>query len=220
MPWPLDAGVLADLTAGLETVLVVEDKLPFVESQLREALYGRSHQPLIVGNTTPAARPLLPREWPGGCRRRRTHALVTLLADSPLPEPARQQLDARGLLRQLRRSSTIPPTPRRTPYFCSGCPHNVSTRAGRRSSSAPESAATRWSRSTAPGSHGQILGMPQMGGEGAQWIGLAPFLRRALTSSRTSATAPSTTRARWRSARRVPRGSTSPSGCSTTTRSR
>ncbi len=174
MPWPLDAGVLADLTAGLETVLVVEDKLPFVESQLREALYGRSHQPLIVGKHDSLGRPLLPANGQVGADDV-ADALVTLLADSPLPEPARQQLDARGLLRQLSPVLSEPGEPRRTPYFCSGCPHNVSTRVGAEQLVGAGIGCHTMVALDRSGSHGQILGMPQMGGEGAQWIGLAPF---------------------------------------------
>ena len=102
-------------------------------------------------------------------------ALATLLADSPLPEAARQRLDARRLLGQLSPVLSEPGEPRRTPYFCSGCPHNVSTRAGAEELVGAGIGCHTMVALDRSGSHGQILGMPQMGGEGAQWIGLAPF---------------------------------------------
>ena len=204
MPWPLDAGVLADLTAGLETVLVVEDKLPFIESQLREALYRRSHQPLILGKYDSAERPLLPAGGQVGADDV-ADALATLLADSPLPEAARQRLDARRLLGQLSPVLSEPGEPRRTPYFCSGCPHNVSTRAGVEQlvgagigchtmvaldrTGAPRSGAG----DAADGRRGRAVDRP------------GAVLRRAALHSRTSVTGPSTTRARWLSAPRSPR---------------
>ena len=60
LPWPLDGAELRRLTAGLDEVVVIEDKASFVESQLKEALYGRTEQPLVVGKLDPEGRPLVP----------------------------------------------------------------------------------------------------------------------------------------------------------------
>ena len=49
MPWPLDTGTVRELTAEVETVLVVEDKLPFVEGLIKEALYGTAGAPQVIG---------------------------------------------------------------------------------------------------------------------------------------------------------------------------
>jgi indolepyruvate ferredoxin oxidoreductase len=103
-------------------------------------------------------------------------------------------------------------TGERVPWFCSGCPHNTSTRV-------PEG-----SRAVAGiGCHYMAVWMDrststftQMGGEGVPWVGQAPFTKES-TSSPTSATAPTSTAAAWRSARASPPASTSPTSCSTTT---
>ncbi|SNT53507.1 indolepyruvate ferredoxin oxidoreductase, partial [Rhodococcoides kyotonense] len=161
MPFPLGERRIHELAAGVETVLVVEDKTSFVESQVKEILYGITDAPRIVGK----------RE--GGA------ALV----------PADGELTAARLLRPLRRilkgrvDLPKPPPPvldltvlpaKRTPYFCSGCPHN-------RSTAVPEGSlagggigchtlVTMSSRTDS-----QVTGLTQMGGEGAQWIGQAAF---------------------------------------------
>src|SRR5262249_33819270 len=59
MPFPADHDHLAELTAGLEEVLVVEDKTAFVEGHLKEALYRRQGAPLVVGRRDEDGRPLL-----------------------------------------------------------------------------------------------------------------------------------------------------------------
>ena len=60
MPWPLDGAEIRRLTAGLEEVLVIEDKAAFIESQIKEALYGQAEQPRVVGKVDPDGRPLFP----------------------------------------------------------------------------------------------------------------------------------------------------------------
>ena len=104
-------------------------------------------------------------------------------------------------------------TGERAPWFCSGCPHNTSTRV-------PEG-----SRALAGiGCHYMAVWMDrststfsQMGGEGVAWVGQSPFTTTTRTSSPTWATAPTSTAACWRSARASPPASTSPTRCSTTT---
>ena len=110
----------------------------------------------------------------------------------------------------------IPVSASRTPFFCSGCPHNTATRCPTARWWAPASAATAWSRSWTRARVGEIVGMTQMGGEGTQWIGIEPFVDHAAPASRTSATARSSTRARWPSAPPWRPAATSPTRCSTT----
>src|ERR1700727_1224067 len=60
MPWPLDGAEIRRLTAGLEEVMVIEDKAAFIESQIKEALYGQAEQPRVVGKVDAEGRPLFP----------------------------------------------------------------------------------------------------------------------------------------------------------------
>jgi indolepyruvate ferredoxin oxidoreductase len=174
MPWPLERGHVRALLAGVETVLVVEDKLPFVESQLRDALYRVPGAPLVLGREDAAGHPLLPARSAVGADDVAL-ALGRVVGDELLPARGRRHV---ALLAQTAARAAVAAEialPRRTPYFCSGCPHNASTRArsdelvgvgiGCHIMVALEDGERR----------GQLLGMPQMGGEGAQWLGLEPF---------------------------------------------
>jgi len=171
MPWPLAADDVRRLVAGVEIVLVVEDKLPFVQAQVKEALYRRDHAPLVLGKREADGAPLLSARSALSTDDV-ARALGRVLGAERLPEAARMRLE----LLERRAGTPAPvPLPRRTPYFCSGCPHNVSTRAR------PDELV-----GVGIGCHimvaldggerrGQLIGMPQMGGEGAQWLGLEPF---------------------------------------------
>ncbi|MFG1945822.1 indolepyruvate ferredoxin oxidoreductase family protein [Nonomuraea sp. NPDC048826] len=157
MPFPLDHAALAAQTAGLERVLVVEDKVPFLEGHLKQALYGGEHTPVVHGRDLLTAR-------------------GTLGADEVAEAVARcagpENLPRKPVRPRPRR--TLPLVAARTPYFCSGCPHNTSTRT-----------ADDILVGVGIGCHAMIaldgdgrgtqVGLTQMGGEGAQWIGLAPF---------------------------------------------
>lgn len=162
MPTPLGPDAVTAFADGLDEILVVEDKTAFVESQVREILYGRAGAPRIVGKKDSAGRPLVPA---GG-----------ELTAGRLMAPLRRALGDRLALKK-----SPPPAlslevlpAQRTAYFCSGCPHN-------RSTIVPEG-------SLAGGGIGchtmvtmsgrtdtAVTGLTQMGGEGSQWIGQAPF---------------------------------------------
>jgi indolepyruvate ferredoxin oxidoreductase len=64
---------------------------------------------------------------------------------------------------------------KRTPYFCSGCPHNSSTRVGAEQLIGVGIGCHTMVALEQDDRRGHVLGMPQMGGEGIQWLGLAPF---------------------------------------------
>jgi indolepyruvate ferredoxin oxidoreductase len=170
LAWPLHPDDVADFASGVERVLVIEDKRPFIERQLRDMLYRGSTSPQILGKHDGDGRPLVPHRGAVDA-----DALVRVLARvwrEALPTVAR---DGHDQARALRRSSAKPLPVARTPFYCSGCPHNLSTRApedqlvgagiGCHSLVALDPARER----------GRLLGAPQMGGEGAQWIGMAPF---------------------------------------------
>ncbi|MET8865794.1 indolepyruvate ferredoxin oxidoreductase family protein [Nonomuraea sp. NPDC004580] len=153
MPFPLDPAELAELTSGLGRVLVVEDKVPFLEGHLKQALYGGAHVPEITGRDLLTARGTLGADDVA-------KAIATCLGIEP---PRRE-----------RRRGLLPVVAARTPYFCSGCPHNTSTRTA---DGTLVGVGIGCHAMIALDGHGRgtQVGITQMGGEGAQWIGLSPF---------------------------------------------
>ncbi|HEX2483412.1 MAG TPA: indolepyruvate ferredoxin oxidoreductase family protein [Methylomirabilota bacterium] len=167
MLFPLERGIVREFAQGLEELLVVEEKRGFIELLLREALYELADRPRIVGKRDEAGQILVPADG-------------ELDADTVARVVARR-LDRRVRLDSVRaRVATIEAaherpitlTLARPPYFCSGCPHN-------RSTVVPEGSMA----AAGIGCHGlamnmgrNVIGITQMGGEGAQWVGLAPFV--------------------------------------------
>jgi indolepyruvate ferredoxin oxidoreductase len=168
---PLEPEVASEFARGLDEVLVAEDKGPFVETLLKDALYGTADAPRILGKRDEHGEPLLPRE-------------LDLDADL-IARAVAARLAARGVridsvearLRKLAEIHGRPaelPMAQRTPFFCSGCPHNSSVKA-------PEGTLVGGGIGCHtmvllnPEGKGEITGITQMGGEGAQWIGMAPF---------------------------------------------
>jgi indolepyruvate ferredoxin oxidoreductase len=176
MPSPIDGALLRRFAAGLTEILVVEDKNPTLEWLLKDALYSSPDRPLITGKFDERGTPLLPAHG----------ALDADAIIAPLRTRLAQRLsDARlAPLPGAARSSTmgsaartmIPLSVNRTPYFCSGCPHNISTRV-------PDGAVVGGGigchamvTMMEPERVGNIVGLTCMGNEGAQWIGMAPFV--------------------------------------------
>ncbi len=181
MPWPLEPDAMRAFAEGCEELLVLEEKRALIETQLKELLYALPGRPRIVGKTDENATPLAPdygELTPGFCARLIAQRLARWReapddARGVRAEDVRARIDAR--LAELDARERAPArrfeTIERIPYFCSGCPHNTSTRV-------PEG-----SRALAGiGCHYMAQWMDrdtatftQMGGEGMTWVGLAPF---------------------------------------------
>ncbi len=162
MMWPISPSTVKSFAEGLETLLVVEDKSPFVETQIREILYGDKCAPIVVGKLDATGSELIPA---GG-----------ELTAGRLVRPLRRQLGDRvGLRRPLPPPLPLEPLPvKRAAYFCSGCPHNRST--GLPDGSIGAGGIGCHILVTMSGrTDSAVTGLTQMGGEGAQWIGQAPF---------------------------------------------
>ncbi|CAO3359874.1 Indolepyruvate ferredoxin oxidoreductase, alpha and beta subunits [Azospirillum palustre] len=168
MPWPLEPQGIRRFAEDLDEILVVEEKRGIIESQLKELLYGRPGAPKITGKRTEDGSwqfPLVGELSPDRIAR----VLASKLGTAGLGETARRRLAL--LDQQETLLAKARPVVARPPYFCSGCPHNSSTKV-------PDG-----SRAIAGvGCHYMAVGMdrntatfPQMGGEGAAWIGQAPF---------------------------------------------
>jgi indolepyruvate ferredoxin oxidoreductase len=154
MPFPLSDEGLVELTAGLTRVLVVEDKVSFVEARLKEALYRRPGAPEVIGRALLTARGTLGADDVA-------RALTTLTGRAAsAPQPL------------VRRS--LPMVAARAPFFCSGCPHNISTRTDDKTLVGVGIGCHAMVALDGKG-RGTQIGLTQMGGEGAQWFGIAPF---------------------------------------------
>jgi indolepyruvate ferredoxin oxidoreductase len=170
-PWPIARQELQEFARGLELIIVVEEKRSLIEVQVREELYGTANQPVCIGKKDEQGNWLFPVKAAldsndvAICLGERLMKYVT---DENIAGRVARLKEAQRVLRETQDVAV------RIPYFCSGCPHNSSTRV-------PEG-----SRAYAGiGCHYMVqwmdrstLGFTQMGGEGANWIGEAPFSKR------------------------------------------
>jgi len=166
MPVPLDAGQVREFAEGLAEVVVVEEKAPNLEWLVKDALYGRADAPMVYGKHAPNDADLFPMTG-------------TLEADSIAP-----MLRRRLAARLAERMTPEPPAPReliplsvsRSPYFCSGCPHNSSIKTPEGSLVGAGIGCHSMVMLMEPERRGNIVGITSMGNEGAQWFGIAPFV--------------------------------------------
>jgi indolepyruvate ferredoxin oxidoreductase len=167
LTFPVEPTRMGDFMRGLREVMVIEEKGPVVETQLRDMFYNASDRPVIVGKRDAHGAPLISAA--GELRPSRLIDIVAQWLASHFPD-----LDRRHLVRDFTPApllSNASDSVKRLPYFCAGCPHNTSTRV-------PE------------GSHAQAgigchfmaswmnrdtEGLIQMGGEGVDWVSHAMF---------------------------------------------
>ena len=169
MTWPLEPVNAAKFAEGLEKIIVVEEKRGLIEPQLKEVLYGKAGAPEVIGKRDEVGKILFrsnaaldPNEIAVAIGRR----VLARISDARLAACVAEQerLEARVAEK---------PAMDRTPYFCSGCPHNTGTRVPEGSRALAgigcHFMAQFMDRNTA--------GFTQMGGEGASWVGEAPFVK-------------------------------------------
>lgn len=174
MVYPLEGEVVREFADGLAEVVVVEEKRSFVETAVKETLYGGAGAPAVFGKHDPDGAELLPADAELDPDIVAERLASRLLAHVDVPA-ARAYLDRR----RRQRTRTVLPLVPRTPYFCSGCPHNRST------TQVPDGSLVGAGIGCHamvllmdPAQVGDVVGLTQMGGEGAQWLGMAPFLDR------------------------------------------
>ncbi|HZW11808.1 MAG TPA: indolepyruvate ferredoxin oxidoreductase family protein [Noviherbaspirillum sp.] len=191
MTWPLEAEGVRSFAQGLDEIIVVEEKRQILEYQLKEELYNWRDdvRPRVVGKFDDTG------EWSGNHREGHgnwllpatyelnpaqiARAIATRISKYFAGHPVEQRVKERVAYLEaketvLKASSPKPdPTKDRIPFFCSGCPHNTSTKV-------PEG-----SRALAGiGCHYMVLWMDRktstfthMGAEGVTWVGHAPFTK-------------------------------------------
>ena len=186
--WPLEAQATREFATGLQEILVVEEKRQVIEYQLKEELYNwRSDvRPVVLGKfneadegggewsvPNPRASTLLRANAdlnPSLIAKAIAQRLLKLGVDADVASRINAQLAIITAKEQAMSVSVV--TADRQPWFCSGCPHNTSTKV-------PEG-----SRAMAGiGCHFMSLwmdrstaGFTQMGGEGTPWVGQQPFV--------------------------------------------
>jgi indolepyruvate ferredoxin oxidoreductase len=170
---PLEPRIVSEFAEGLDEIVVVEEKRPFVELAVKDLFYGAPDAPAVYGKRGPGGRPLLradgdlPPEVIAAALAPRIHAatasgeVAAWLERSAAPaRPAR----------------TLLPMVNRTPFFCSGCPHNRSTAVPEGSLVGAGIGCSALASYMPEDRVGSIVGLCQMGGEGVAWIGMAPFV--------------------------------------------
>ncbi len=172
MVWPLDPRIVAKFTSGLDLVIVVEEKRSLLESQLREQLCNDAKAPIVIGKKDEADAPLFPAYG-----TLEPNQIAVAIAERVLKKRHNKALAERlevirDAMADVRNS---PEADARIPYFCAGCPHNSST-------VVPEGGrgyagiGCHWMVQYIPERNTE--GATHMGGEGANWIGEAPFSTR------------------------------------------
>ncbi len=169
MIYPLATENIRRFARGLEEIIVVEEKRDFLESQVRDCLYGMTAAPRLLGKTTEIGQPFLPvhGELDADIIAARIGPRLRRLGEA-------SGIDARLAVLEAIRDRQYDPFMARKPNYCSGCPHSRSTRM----------------------LDGQVTGggigchgmgglieqdmrhtryLTQMGGEGLPWVGAAPF---------------------------------------------
>jgi indolepyruvate ferredoxin oxidoreductase len=192
--WPLEATITREFAQGLQEILVVEEKRQVIEYQIKEELYNwrPDVRPNVLGKFDELADDASGGEWsqpnPSGNWLLRANAdlnpsliaqaIAKRLKKLGVPEHISARMDARlDLLAAKERALAVGTAggAERQPWFCSGCPHNTSTRVPEGSRAMAgigcHFMATWMDRAT--------IGFTQMGGEGVPWVGQSHFSKRA-----------------------------------------
>lgn len=169
--WPLEPQGLLEFCSGLEEIIVVEEKRPLIENQLKEILYHLTDQkrPRIFGKSSGDGESIL-------------HMRSELSAREIAYALSKRFLDREGfdrfkgtfqeVIASFASSSQTQEHLQRLPYYCSGCPHNTSTTQLPEGSRAMAGIGCHY-MATWIDSHTTTF--TQMGGEGVPWIGISPF---------------------------------------------
>ena len=170
MPWPLEPSGIRAFAADLETVLVIEHKRALIEPQIRAALYDlpERSRPSIIGKRDEKGAALL-SEIGSLSVAEIALALFDRLAPGAHMDQAEAYLNrvsAAGVA-----AVTLAADQIRKPFFCSGCPHNRSTRLPEGSRALAGIGCHYMASFSDPNTDMHS----QMGGEGLSWLGSAPF---------------------------------------------
>ena len=172
MVWPLEPQIVSEFAKGLDLIIVIEEKRSLLESQVREQLYDLKSRPMVIGKKDEKGENLFP-----AFSTLEPNALAVEIAERLLKrhknKPVAEKLET--IKAAQNKPTNSGDMAERVPYFCSGCPHNSSTKVpegGR----AYAGIGCHWMAQMVPGR--KTEGATHMGGEGANWVGEAPFSKR------------------------------------------
>ena len=168
MTWPMEPQGLAKFAEGLDLIILVEEKRGLMEGQVKEMLYGRPNAPKIIGKHDENGQPMFLSSGaldPNQIAQVIGHRVISRTPDDKLI----QRVAAIDHLLNTHEKSKIGIT--RMPYFCPGCPHSTGTKIPEGS----KALAGIGCHFLAQGMDRNTSGYTQMGGEGASWMGMAPF---------------------------------------------
>ncbi|MET0658261.1 MAG: AAA family ATPase, partial [Steroidobacteraceae bacterium] len=167
--YPIESSGLTEFAARQQELLVIEEKEALVEPQVKALLYGGVHMPRVVGKTDETGEFMIPRDLqlePIQLALVIVERLRRLGVNAPALYTRAEQLS-----RLLRYMAPVAPDAVRSPYFCSGCPHNTSTRVPSESIAAGGIGCHSMAMYSGPA----MMPNTQMGGEGGHWYSLAHF---------------------------------------------
>ena len=169
MTWPLESKKIEDFSRNMREVIVIEEKRDFLETNIKNILYNKKNMPKsIVGKLDENGNRLIKE----GYEINKTDLKYVLISriektckvDLKIPSTSYQ-----SSVKKVSKKNKI----ERTPYFCSGCPHNTSTKVPDGSKAMAgigcHFMAAWMNRKTSLFTH--------MGAEGANWIGMAPYVK-------------------------------------------
>ncbi len=169
MSWPIEPEGVYRFADGLQSIVIVEEKRGLIEEQLKALLYNRANSPTIEGKRDRLNQIL----FPSTARLNATDIAIKLgkrIVEKTASNAVGERVTRLEAMMQAAQSRQAPAMVR-TPYFCAGCPHNTGTKV-------PEGSVAK----SGIGCHFMVQwmdrstnGFTQMGGEGASWIGEAPF---------------------------------------------
>ena len=168
--YPVEREGLAEFAAGQQELLFIEEKDPLTENQAKAILYGRPGMPRIVGKRDEDGVFMIPSDE----QLEPVQLALVIIERLKRLGVEDEALAARAerLSRQMETVASLKPADAaRSPYFCSGCPHNTGTRFPEGSIAAGGIGCHAMAMYSGP----EMLPNTQMGGEGAHWYSLAYF---------------------------------------------
>ena len=178
MVWPLEAEGVREFAEGLEEILVIEEKRQFLEYQIKEELYNwsESARPRVIGKFDEKGEWSLPHsEWLLPAAGELTPAMIArVIAARIARHYTSDRIAARLAFLEAKEAALAKPNRAiaRIPHYCSGCPHNSSTKVPEGSKALAGIGCHYMATWLSPESTQTFC---QMGGEGVPWVGQAPF---------------------------------------------